>query len=115
MQESEGWGQAAAKATATTSEGSEKISTRYEEAAAENPSKCTVISVRRKIEADKNVWDRGSSDGKGRSGRAVSEQREKMMRIMMNRNLTASGADLAADKAARNRGRGRGGRSRPSP
>ena len=34
------------------------------------------------------------------------------MRFMIHRKLTASGADLAAEKAANNRGRGSG---RPSP
>ena len=36
------------------------------------------------------------------------DQRDNLKRFMMHRKLTASGADLAAKKAARNRGRGKG-------
>ena len=50
----------------------------------------------------------GSADGGGCGGRAKADQRNNPTRFMMHGNLTASGAELAAEKAASKRGRGRG-------
>ena len=51
--------------------------------------------------------DGGSADGGGGDGKAIADQRDNM-RFMIHGRLTASRAELAAEKAASNRGRGRG-------
>ena len=52
--------------------------------------------------------DGGSADGGGGNRRAIADQRDNLTRFMMHGKLTASGAELAAEKAASNRGSGPG-------
>ena len=59
---------AAAEAAAVASEGGQKISTRYEGVAKTNPSEYILLSAVRKVGADKNGGDGGSTDGGGGSG-----------------------------------------------
>ena len=47
--------------------------------------------------------------------RVIVDQRNNLKRFIMHRNLTASGAELDAEKAAGNKGKGRGGGSRHPP
>ena len=51
----------------------------------------------------------GISNGGGGGGTDIADQRYNLTRFIMYRKLTASGAELAAKKAARIRGRSRGG------
>ena len=80
--------------------------TRYEGVAEAVPSKYILLSVGRKVGADKNGGNRGSADGGGCGGRAIVDQRNNLARFTMHGKLTASGADLAAEKAVSNRGSG---------
>ena len=71
MQEDEG-GWDAAEAASVASEGVQKLLTRYEGLATENPSEYILISAGGKVGADKNGGDGGSADG-GRGCRALRE------------------------------------------
>ena len=79
---------------------------RYEGAAEAFPSKCVLISYGRKVGSDDNGGDGGSTKGGGRGGRSIVDQRNNLARFTMHGKLTASGADLAAEKAVSNRGSG---------
>ena len=68
-----------------------------------------LLSIREKVGTDKNRGVGGSADVSGGSGRAIVDHRNNLTRFMMHVKVTISGADLAAEKAASNRRRGRGG------
>ena len=70
------------------------------------PSNYVLLSVGGEVGADKNGGDGESGGGCG--GRAIADQRNNLTRFMMYGKLTVSGAELAAEKVANNRGRGRG-------
>ena len=82
--------------------------TRYEGAVEAIPLNCVLLSVGEKVGVDKNGGDEGSADGGGGGGRAIADQRKNLTRFMMHGKLMASGAELAAEKAASNRGSGPG-------
>ena len=71
-------------------------------------SNYVLLSVGGKVGVDKNRGNGESADGGGCGGRAIVDQRNNLTRFMMHGKLTASEAELAAEKAASNRGRGRG-------
>ena len=71
--------------------------------------KYVVLSVGGEVRGDKNRGGWGSADGGRGSERVIAYQRNNLTRFMMHGKLTASGTDLEAEKAASNRGRGRGG------
>ena len=101
-------GQTAAEAAADASVEGQKLSTRYEGVAEANPLNYVLLSVGGEVEADKNGGDGGSADGGGGGGRAIADQRDNQTRFMMDGKLTASRAELVAEKAAIIKGRGRG-------
>ena len=82
--------------------------TRYGGAAEAISSKYVLLSVGRKVGVDKNGGNRRSADGGGCGGRAIVNQRNNLARFTMHGKLTASRAELAAEKVVINRGRGRG-------
>ena len=58
--------------------------------------------------ADKSGGDGGSADSGGGDVRSILDQRNNLTRFMMHKKLTTIRADLAAKKAASNKGRVRG-------
>ena len=104
MKEGEG-GQAAAEAAATAPEGVEAL----------NPIRggggSEPLELRPDIlwgvvwGIDNNRGDGGSADG---GGRAIADQRDNLTRFTMHGKLTESRAELTGEKAASNKGRGRG-------
>ena len=87
--------------------------TRYEGAAYANASNYVLLSARGKAGADNIGGDGGAQMAAGGDGREVADQRNILTRFMMHGKLMASGVELAAEKAASNRGRRRGRGSGP--
>ena len=78
------------------------------EAAEENPSNYVLLFIGGKVGENKNRGGGGSADGSGGGGRAIADQRNNLMRLMMHRKLTMSGTELTVEKAASKNGSGRG-------
>ena len=66
-----------------------------------------LLFIRGEVGADKKGGDGGIYGGDGVGRRAIEDQRNNLKRFMIHGDMKASGAELAAKKAASNRGRGR--------
>ena len=95
--------------------GGQKLLIQYKVASEANPLNYVLIYLGRKVGVDKNRGYGGSANSSGGGGIAIMDQRDNQTRFMMHGKLTASEAELAAEKVASNRGGGAGGAAPTNP
>ena len=85
-----GW-RAANEAAANALEGGHKLSTQYVGVTEVDPLNYVLLSIRGEVREYKNGGDGGSSNGGRGGGRAISDHRNNMTRLIIHGKLTASG------------------------